>query len=208
MIKTNFDKMKDLHQPKLTKKYIAQKKKCANLHDKIEYEVIAKRKHTLDRNFEWSEENLSKLKDLDAFLKEKQKLLYDKVSEALEIAKKTLANNPDYLGGEVEIKGRLIIENPYDQNQILPGIDEETFSIMVERANHWAFEINCSSYRPIDKDSENYCFQSFNFPEFNKKFDACYQLAFLNMSNTFSISDILALDRKLFDIEITISNFF
>ena len=66
--------------------------------DKRELKYI-KRKEKLDNTFEWTKENVLKLRELDANLSEMQKTLVDEIKSAYELFSKLEKNGMSFLHG-------------------------------------------------------------------------------------------------------------
>ncbi|MCR5723770.1 MAG: hypothetical protein K6G80_01635 [Treponema sp.] len=167
------------------------------------------RARELNKAFVWSEENKARFRELDEFLREKQRLLYRTVESALASAKNAVQAEPDFLGGEVEIKGRLMISDPYNEALILPGLSEPVFSAMVVRANRWTYDLSCSTYHPLEpydgEMAENACY----FPEGSRNaMQVCYAFYALFGSRMFAFQDLLNLNRELFTCSVRMENHF
>lgn len=117
--------------------------------DKLEQYTFA-RASELNKTFSWNEDNISRFYELNQFLCEKQRLLYRKVESALAASHTALKTDPEFLGGEVEIQGRLMLAPPYDEKYLLPGLSEPVFSAMVERANRRTYDVTCSTYHALE----------------------------------------------------------
>ena len=88
--------------------------------DKLEKYTFA-RASELNKTFSWNEDNISRFYELNQFLCEKQRLLYRKVESALAASHTALKTDPEFLGGEVEIQGRLMLAPPMMKNTCCRG---------------------------------------------------------------------------------------
>lgn len=176
-------------------------------------DMAAERKAALAQGFEWTAENLGRLRELDSFLREKQRLLHRTVSESLEKASSLLRDDPNFLGGEVEICGKLILSESGFGEEEIPGIPEPLLRAMLARLNSGAFSVFGSSYSPVEpydpEQSEGYL-----FPEGRKlagglsPIRVSETLYRLDRSGMFAPQDLLSLNRELFTLTVTMENAF
>jgi len=163
-------------------------------------------KYLRNRNFEWTKENIAKIRDLDDFLRQKQKLLYEKVKEAEKSMKDALSKNSELLCGEFELTGKLCIEVPENAGKF--------FSKKIESIEPWLFTIQCSSYHPLEdslgKDTLHLTKTTMPIPEGSETpvMDVCMSLYWLCASHVFSFQDLLELDKNAFYCSVKIENTF
>ena len=200
--------------PPLLEELAAAEKNVAELKERVDFEIIRTRCIEMNRAFDWTDGNIRKFRELDEFLRQKQQVLFEQVKETERVMKDALAKNPGFLGGEFQIAGALKLEEPYDERLVLPDVSERQFSRMVELTNRQLLEIGCASYQPfaggLEKDARTLIEQTAPFPEFHipPVMYACMTLWWLCTPRTFSFQDLLALDRSLFGITVTIDNYF
>ena len=165
----------------------------------------------MNHAFEWTSERIRGFRELDEFLSEKQRLLYEKVREAEEAASELLSHDKNFLGGEFEIEGTLLIDEPGDGDTGLLGVDKTLFSIMAREASRAFCRFSCSSYHPLSQceDFTALLEERHWFPSHGKPvMQVCDALYCLYDRHIFSCDDLLALDRGLFTCTVSISNAF
>jgi len=100
-----------------------------------------------------------------------------------------------------------------DEKEILSGVGDALFRFMIDRAKRLPYEVHCTSYHPLghenaERNLEEYM-TGYAFPHgAGSKMTVCRAFDLLNRSLVFAHQDLLGLDRELFGIQITLSNFF
>ncbi len=163
--------------------------------------------------FDWSEENIARLQDLNAFLSQKEHQVYDEVwKEARRIAKdypKVIKNTADDENKTDSRKcfwvhGEIIFTKHDDYT--LKGVDCCMLNRMQDRCKYLYCADWDSRYDGLEPKNDDYDLKDLNScREINfedHKLSVCK--TFESLWNTFTPQDLVSVDKKVFGIKITV----
>ena len=180
--------------------------------DKRELKYIL-RKERLDNTFEWKNEDIQKLQDLNSDIIKLQDILIEEIKSAYELFSKIEKNGMSFLHGfkvighvdfEKEIAAKLYeLDNPTKNQKAIIDKWDNLYRFSREEIEAWQliFDSLTGDFMPLSKTRLNQKenrFWNLNIPD-DKDFDFCSFLShFLKYNKTFSNKDLMELSIKDF----------